>query len=88
MAKLHDPYNDSNVQEALKGRSSEEVSLACCRECGQYSYYNDGSHFTCHWCDWSASGGILDDMIEAGKVISLADYADLEGGDPGNPAVP
>jgi hypothetical protein len=84
MAML-DPHSDPNVQEALKGRTPEEVSLICCRKCEYYSYYNDGPHFTCHWCGWSASGGLLDDMIETGEVISLADYADLEDGGPGIP---
>jgi hypothetical protein len=84
MAKLHDPHDDPNVQLALKERSPEEVSLACCRKCGQYSHFDGGFHFTCHWCGWSASGGTLDDMLETGEVISLADYADLEI-DPGIP---
>jgi hypothetical protein len=84
MAMLN-PHGDPNVQEALKkGRKPEEVSLACCRKCGYYSYFNEGSHFACHWCGWSASGGLLDDMLETGEVISLADYADLEV-DPGIP---
>jgi hypothetical protein len=85
VAILYDPRDDPNVQEALKGRTPEEVSLACCRKCGSYSHYNDGPHFTCHWCGWSASGGLLDDMLETGEVISLADYADLECDDPGIP---
>jgi hypothetical protein len=84
MAML-DPRGDPNVQLALKERTPEEVSLACCRKCGYYSYFNNGSHFTCHWCGWSVSGGTLDDMIETGEVISLADYADLECDDPGIP---
>jgi hypothetical protein len=79
MAML-DPHSDPNVQEALKGRTPEEVSLICCRKCEYYSHFGGGPHFTCHWCGWSASGGLLDDMIETGEVISLADYADLECG--------
>jgi hypothetical protein len=80
-----DPHDDPNVREALKGRTPEEVSLACCRGCGYYSYFNDGSQFSCHWCGWSVSGGTLDDMLETGEVISLADYADLECGNRGIP---
>jgi hypothetical protein len=85
VAILYDPRDDPNVQEALKRRTPEEISLAFCRKCELYSYYNDGSHFTCHWCGWSASGGTLDNIIETGEVISLADYADLENGGPGIP---
>jgi hypothetical protein len=85
VAKLHDPHGDPNIQEALKGRAPEEVSLICCRKCEYYSHFGGGPHFTCHWCGWSASGGLLDDMIETGEVISLADYADLEDGGPGIP---
>jgi hypothetical protein len=86
MAILYDPHDDPNVREALKkGRTPEDVSLACCRKCGYYSHFDGGYHFTCHWCGWSASGGLLDDMLETGEVISLADYADLECGNRGIP---
>jgi ribosomal protein L37AE/L43A len=80
--KSHDPRGDPNVRDALKERTPEEVSLACCRECGRYSHYNDGPLFFCHWCGWSASGGTLDDMIETGEVISLAE---LDGSSPRAP---
>jgi hypothetical protein len=65
------------VKEALKERPPSDIALLPCRHCDNYSYYNEGGHFTCAWCIWSASGGDLDALVEEG-LIHLADYEDPE----------
>lgn len=74
----HDAYEDPNVKEALQQRDAQHIALICCQQCANYSYYNEGSHFTCSWCDWSASGEDLDLLIDNGEVITLDDYVDMQ----------
>lgn len=72
-------WDDPNVKDALKnGREPSDISLICCGGCGLYGYYNDGSHFTCSECDWSASGETLDMLIDNGEVVSLEEYSDMD----------
>src|ERR1041385_6005446 len=45
-------WSDPRVNEAFKdGRGPDDISVLRCPACLAYSYYNDGSHFTCHRCD-------------------------------------
>lgn len=69
-------WNDPNVKAALKERDAGHIALICCFQCGNYGYYNEGSHFSCsvEGCDWSASGEELDQLVENGEVVSLDDY--------------
>lgn len=77
MSEHHSAWDDPDVKAALKQRDAGHIALICCGNCHCYSYYNEGSHFSCQWCDWSVSGEDLDDVIEAGEVISLDDYTDM-----------
>lgn len=85
MAAVDGPREDQNVKAALKGgRPPNDIMLCCCPRCHGYGYYNQGSHFTCPWCEWSASGARLDRLIDDGEMISLEDYDDMQY-DPGVP---
>ena len=45
-------WKDPNVVDAFKsGRSADDICVLPCPTCGQFSYYNQGSHFTCRHCD-------------------------------------
>ena len=53
---MADIWKDPQVQEALKeGRPSDNIMALPCRQCGEWGYYNQGSHFSCRLCDktWS-----------------------------------
>lgn len=73
-------WDDPNVKAALKQRGSSHVCLICCEQCGNYGYYNEGSHFSCSvdGCEWSVSGEDLDMLIDNGEVITLDDYVDMQ----------
>jgi hypothetical protein len=82
MIGYRNAWDDPNVKAAMKQRPLEQVCLICCERCGNYGYYNEGSHFSCSvdGCDWSVSGGDLDRLINAGDVITLADYTEMAAG--------
>jgi len=45
------PWDDPRVKARLKeGKSAYEIVLLMCSVCGEVSYYNQGSHFTCGNC--------------------------------------
>jgi hypothetical protein len=75
---FHDAWEDPNVKEALKQRDSGHIYLLCCGRCHNYSYYNEGSHFTCQWCDWSVGGDDLDELLENGEAITLDEYTEMQ----------
>lgn len=81
----HSPWDDDNVQEALKGRPPADIQLLSCERCGGYSYYNEGSHFTCAWCWWSAGGRRLERLLDDPGPISLEEYADPRANEGGLP---
>src|SRR5690348_1270350 len=69
------PNDDPMVEAALKGgREPSEISLIRCSACGVYTYYNEGSHWTCRECGVLIDNDLLDDVIGAGEVITLQDY--------------
>ena len=74
---FHNAWDCPSVKDALGERMPDDIMVAPCGECRNYSYYNQGSHFSCSWCDWSASGAALDGMIDAGEVITLDEYTEL-----------
>lgn len=78
MIENHNAWDDPNVKSALKQRGADHVYLICCFECGNYGYYNEGSHVSCQWCEWSVSGDELDSIIDNGEVITLSDYTDMQ----------
>lgn len=74
MMEYRNPWDDPNVKDALKQRGSSHVYLIQCYDCGNYSYYNEGSHFSCGVCPWSVSGDDLDALLDNGEAITLDDY--------------
>jgi len=53
---INDIWKDPQVKEALKeGRPADDIAVLDCPECGRWGYYNQGSHFSCRFCDktWS-----------------------------------
>jgi len=49
---MSDIYKDPMVKEALKdGRPPTDIAVLMCPKCGEYGYYNQGSHFSCRLCD-------------------------------------
>ncbi len=49
---MSDIWKDPSVQAALKaGRDVEDIAVLACPNCGQWGYYNEGSHFYCRHCN-------------------------------------
>src|SRR5260221_8485721 len=47
-----DIWKDPYIKEALKdGRSTSDIAVCECPECHQWGYYNEGSTFSCRFCD-------------------------------------
>ena len=47
-------WKDPNVLAAMKaGRHLDDIAVLSCPRCGQFSYYNQGSWFTCRHCECS-----------------------------------
>ncbi len=74
----HSPWEDPNVKRVLSMRPPEDVLLLPCQGCGSYGYYNQGSHFSCAWCDWFVEGVALDQVLDQGEVIFLSEYEEEE----------
>lgn len=48
----NDIWKDPCVKEALKaGRPAHDIDCLRCPKCNRLGYYNDGSHFSCRFCD-------------------------------------
>ena len=48
---MSDIWKDPAVKNALKeGRSPDDIAVLECPKCGQWRYYNQGTHFYCHKC--------------------------------------
>lgn len=47
-----DIWKDPQVKGALKdGRQTWDIAVCRCPECRQLGYYNEGSSFSCRFCD-------------------------------------
>jgi hypothetical protein len=78
---MGDIWKDPQVTSALKeGRPADDIMVLPCPLCGEWGYYNQGSHFSCRLCDktWSVlsedeepTGGVP--HIYAIDVTSLTD---------------
>ena len=52
--EVNDIWKDPMVTEALKeGRPADDIAVLACPECNRWGYYNEGSHFSCRFCDKS-----------------------------------
>lgn len=50
----NDIWQDPQVKEALKsGRSAWDIMVLPCPDCNRWGYYNQGSSFSCRFCDKS-----------------------------------
>lgn len=77
----NDIWKDVNVVAALRdGRRLEDIACLRCPKCACLGYYNQGSHFSCRFCDltWYVLGE--DEMpprgshyMRADEMVSLAD---------------
>jgi hypothetical protein len=83
--EYHSPRECPMVQEALRERGPYDIRVGCCPACGSYSYYSEGPHFSCSWCDYSCGGAALHSMLEAGDIVALADYEEAQCGEEGVP---
>lgn len=51
-APVNDIWKDPNVKERLKeGVSADAIMVMDCPKCGRFGYYNEGSHFSCRFCN-------------------------------------
>jgi hypothetical protein len=80
MSEFRSAWNDPNVKAALKQRRPTDIALIECCACGNYGYFNEGSHFSCsvEGCEFSISGEEIDRLIENGEVVTLDEYSDME----------
>jgi uncharacterized protein YbaR (Trm112 family) len=47
-----DIWKDPSVKQALKdGRQAWDIAVIRCPKCNQYGYYNEGTAFSCRFCD-------------------------------------
>jgi len=46
-----DIWKDPAVREALKERPAFDIACLRCPKCHELGYYNEGSSFTCRFCD-------------------------------------
>jgi hypothetical protein len=79
------PTDDAMVVEALKERRASDIALLECPRCGNLSYYNEGSHFSCsvEGCGWSCSGRSLDKLLADMPPITLQDWCENQTESPG-----
>ena len=49
---INDIWKDPMVMEALKdGRDASDIQVLPCPECNRWGYWNEGSHFSCRFCE-------------------------------------
>lgn len=46
-----DVWKDPQCIEALKDRPATDIAVLECPKCGRLGYYNQGSHFSCRFCN-------------------------------------
>jgi hypothetical protein len=71
---LNDIWKDPMVQESLKdGRTPDDIRVMDCPKCGKYGYWNEGSHFSCRFCNktWIVSSEKADDSITLADTVTV-----------------
>lgn len=75
-----DIWKDPCVKEALKnGRFAGDIAVLECPECNNWGYYNEGSTFSCRFCDltfYVVSEG--DDRREGVRTVSADEVIRLD----------
>lgn len=80
-----DIWKDPRVVDALEdGRSADDIMILNCPKCARFGYYNQGSHFTCLFCDktfdvlsegeWAMPGV---PTVQADSAVTLIDTLDV-----------
>jgi hypothetical protein len=77
----NDIWKDPQVQEALRdGRHTHDICCLRCPKCDRLGYYNQGSTFSCRFCDLSWYVLSEDEepirgrpCMSAEEMVSLAD---------------
>lgn len=71
---VNDIWKDPQVQEALKnGRGADDIAVLSCPKCNRWGYYNEGSHFSCRFCDRSWYVCSEDQVPRPGLDMTLDD---------------
>jgi hypothetical protein len=77
--RFRNAWDDPLVATRLReGEQPTEIWLILCPACGNFSYYNLGSHFSCSvdGCGHAIDGNELDVLIDNGAATTLADAMD------------
>ena len=76
-------WRDPRVVDALEdGRAADDIRILDCPKCGKAGYWNEGSHFTCLFCDQTffvlAEGETRPDCpcVQADGAVTLADIVE------------
>lgn len=49
----HDIWKDPCVMAALRERAAVDIQVIACPKCNEYGYWNEGSHYSCRFCNRS-----------------------------------
>lgn len=83
-----DIWQDAMIKEVLKERPADDIAVLNCPQCGGLSYYNEGSHFSCRFCEktfyvLSEDEAVTDEThvpwFRPSEVLRLADCVDMGG---------
>lgn len=65
------------TREALKERVAADIEMLSCPACGKYSYWNEGTHFTCEHCDTGFAALTENEIYERDQAGDLpANFVD------------
>lgn len=74
-----DIWKDPSVKEALKGgRAASDIAVIACPECNQYGYYNEGTTFSCRFCDLTFYVLSEDEEAEGRRTVSADEVIRLD----------
>lgn len=74
-----DIWKDPGVKEALASRAAWDIAVLRCPECHQIGYYNEGSTFSCRFCDLTFYVIGADDRNREGiRTVCIDDVIQLD----------
>lgn len=65
-----DIWKDPAVRQALKERPAWDIAVLRCPDCNQLGYYNEGSSFSCRFCDRLFYVGEDDESIRLDDTVT------------------
>lgn len=71
---VNDIWKDPGVTEALTdGRSADDIRVMDCPKCSRWGYYNEGSHFSCRFCNrtWHVTTEMAQDSITLADTVTV-----------------